>query len=347
MLEFLAIPCLLGALALVPKGNNDRKTIEKIFKNVGYGIPRKGTPGDVDYPRYRGKEGVYESYECTVCYKKPTKECKKEGHKIVGVEKIGMEYKFSVPKGLPGTNMKNMETNTNVFSDGLKKPVRFSFRNGLLHLKVYDRDVPKFVPYNVLVKEPDKWMAPIGIGLDGTVWRDFDAIPHMIISGTTRFGKTVAIKLLMTYLIENHPEDVELYVIDLKGGLEFGRYKNLKQMHGFARNVDEAFNLLFKLANSVPEITVGKGKFKEKIQLPMGEMIKEYEVFSKNMWSNIVDTPIKKRKFVIVDEAAQLSPEKWMPDKTKDDMGACQSYLSEIARLGGALGYRLIFCTQY
>ena len=351
MLEYLAIPCVLGALALVPKRNNDRVTIEKIFKNVGYGIPRKGSPGEMDYPRYRGKEVVYEFYICSECNKEPKPKCYKLKHKIIGEERIGMEFKFSIPYGLPGTNMKNMEKNTNIFTDGLKKPVKLEFSYGLLRIKVYDRGVPSFVPYEVLRKEPNKWVAPLGVGLDGTVWRDFDAIPHMIIAGTTRFGKTVALKLLMTYLIENHPDDVELYVIDLKGGLEFSRYRNLKQMKGFARNVKEAFDLLFSLVNTIPELTLeegpGKKKKKVKVKVPLGQMIRDYEMFDKNMWSNIVDTPIKKRRFVIVDEAAQFSAEKWMPDDVKNDMGACQSYLSEIARLGGALGYRLIFCTQY
>jgi DNA segregation ATPase FtsK/SpoIIIE, S-DNA-T family len=71
------------------------------------------------------------------------------------------------------------------------------------------------------------------------------------------------------------------------------------------------------------------------------------EEFKRNVWSNIVNTPISKRLFVVVDEGDQLAPDKFMTKEQKNRLGACQRILGEIARIGGALGIRLIFCTQY
>ena len=311
LLEFLAIPCVMLAAALVPKRNNDRKKIDNIFKNVGYGIRKPN--GDVSYPRFKKKVPLDNA----------------------------VEYWYSVPLGLPASKMSDVESKMKVFADGLKRPVKVRYEDGFLKVKSYtkglpglDRDGNPELVYSSLPKRKSKWVSPMGMALDGMVWRDFDAIPHMIIAGTTRFGKTVALKLNVTYLIENHPDDIDIYIIDLKGGLEFGPYENLKQIKGVASNVEEAKLLLKYLTNAE------EGE-------PLGLMQQEYNYYREKKWTNVVNTPIKKRTFVIVDEAAQLTPEKWMNQRMKADMGMCQYYLSEIARLGGALGYRLMFCTQY
>ena len=61
----------------------------------------------------------------------------------------------------------------------------------------------------------------------------------------------------------------------------------------------------------------------------------------------MVETNIKERYFIIVDEGAELCPDKSMNREQQKLLGACQQMLSHIARIGGALGFRLIFCTQY
>ncbi|WP_297989109.1 FtsK/SpoIIIE domain-containing protein [uncultured Anoxybacillus sp.] len=170
------------------------------------------------------------------------------------------------------------------------------------------------------------WVIPLGCNEKGWHFHDFDKTPHCTISGTTRFGKTVMLKNIMTYLIEHHPDDVEFVILDMKGGLEFGRYKNLKQVVDVASNPVEAFNAL--------------GKVK-------AFMEQQEALFKANGWSNVVNTPIQKRLFVIVDEGAQLAPDRFMTKEQKDMLASCQHTLGEIARIGGALGIRLIFCTQY
>ncbi|MGI4199065.1 FtsK/SpoIIIE domain-containing protein, partial [Klebsiella pneumoniae] len=170
------------------------------------------------------------------------------------------------------------------------------------------------------------WVAPIGKRFDGLVWHNFDHVPHMTVAGTTRFGKTVFLKVLMTYLIEHHPDDVELYLIDLKGGLEFGPYERLKQVKKVASNAQEGAMLLTEVHE---------------------RMERMYKYFRHNGWTNVIDTPEQKRIFIIIDEAAQLAPEKWMTKDQKELLGMCQYFLGEITRLGGALGFREVFCTQY
>jgi len=173
--------------------------------------------------------------------------------------------------------------------------------------------------------ETEGWTLPIGTSLDGPVIHDFDKIPHMTIAGMTRQGKTVLLKLITAHLINNHPDDVEFYVIDLKGGLEFAQH-NYKQIRSIASNTLDAFNLLDSLSD---------------------EIERDMAFFKSKGYTNVLNTNIKKRKFIIVDEGAELVPHKYMDKDEKLDIDYCQYALSNIARVAGALGYRLIFATQY
>lgn len=213
-------------------------------------------------------------------------------------------YIYSVPYGLiDDPKLKNTLEKT------LGKKVDVSF-NRMLFIKVYHQTLPTNIKYDW--QSTKKWTVPIGKAHDNFIYHNFDKIPHMTIAGMTRQGKTVLLKLILAHLINNN-KHVEFYILDLKGGLEFGRYDKLKQVKNVSSNVSEAVSQL-------------------KI---ISKQLKSYMVhFKNNGYNNIVNTNIKKRTFIIVDEAAELDKE-------------CQKYLAEIARVGGALGYRLIFATQY
>lgn len=307
MIEWLAFPIALGVAAVIPSKQNDKRKIQTIFENTGYGIRTK--KGDTQFPKFKKRLSIMD-----------------------GNEEIGRRYLYMIPLGLPATKASEMEKNVGFFSDGLNRPVITEFRQVIkgdprkyLTISVFNKDIPNLYPYKE-VPDMDGWLIPLGRTLETTIWHDFEKTPHITVAGTTRFGKTVFLKVLMTYLIEHHPDDVEIYIIDLKGGLEFNRYKTLRQVKQVAKDPAEALQLL----QGVHE-----------------QMQKDYKLFSKKYWTNISNTPIKKRRFIIVDEAAQLAPEKWMTKDEKDILGECQWVLGEITRIGGGIGYREIFCTQY
>ncbi|MDA1958366.1 FtsK/SpoIIIE domain-containing protein, partial [Bacillus cereus group sp. BcHK114] len=139
-------------------------------------------------------------------------------------------------------------------------------------------------------------------------------------------GKTVFLKNVFTSLTLAQPEHIHLYIIDLKGGLEFGSYKHLKQVASVAEKPIEAFMVLSDILR----------KMEEKMQY-----------MKARHYTNVVETDMKERYFIIVDEGAELCPDKSMKKEKQKLLGACQQMLSHIARIGGALGFRLIFCTQY
>lgn len=158
------------------------------------------------------------------------------------------------------------------------------------------------------------------------VYLDFDKTPHMIGGGTTRYGKTNLTKVIMTDLIRKYGEDVELYLFDLKKGVEFGRYENLKQVKGLAIDITEAV----KLCDVILE-----------------DLAERMMYFKTMHWNNVIDSPVKKRTFVIVDEAGELVPESFMSEGEKKKHKKCQAALSHVARIGGGFGFRELFFSQY
>lgn len=167
-----------------------------------------------------------------------------------------------------------------------------------------------------------KWKIPMGRTHNRVIMHDFDLNPHMVIGGTTGFGKTKIIKHIMTALIESHPNDAKFFIIDMKGKLEFLRFQKLKQVEAVAGNAEEALVML---------------------QFLEGVLYKLFDLFAQNLWTNITETPITERIFIIVDEGAQLIPES-KNDKVKNGI---KSILEKIAALGRAIGMKLIFATQY
>lgn len=228
-------------------------------------------------------------------------------------------YTYHVPYGLVD------DEKLQVLEKVLNKPVKVLFTNQKLHIKVYNKSLRTEVPYNVFRSE-EGWKIPIGLSLDGPVYHDFDKLPHMIVSGTTTWGKTVFMRSLMVHLIEYHPEDAEFYILDLKGGLAFNPYRNLKQIKAVAGDFKES----------------------EKVLKMVKKRIKEDMKYLKSIDAeNAKEGKIPSRKFIILDEAGELKPESTMSKADKKYAQECQSILSHIARVAGQIGYKLIFGTQY
>ncbi|GGB56964.1 cell division protein FtsK [Lentibacillus populi] len=228
------------------------------------------------------------------------------------------EYIFNVPYGL--IDDPKLQP---ILAKTLHKPVHVYF-DGKLHIRVYKQKLSNKIDYNWHIA--DGWTVPIGQSQDKMIYHDFDKIPHMTVAGMTRQGKTVLLKLILAHLINNHPDDVQFNIIDLKGGLEFGWYDRLKQVKQVASNVNEAYALLSSVLKQIKS---------------------DMSRFKKGGYTNVLDTNISTRKFIIIDEAAELVPGSHLDKEEKKIYRYCQHAMSEIARIAGALGYRLIFCTQY
>jgi hypothetical protein len=191
--------------------------------------------------------------------------------------------------------------------------------DGTLIIKVYNEPIPERVNYQL----GKGWKVCVGLSREGMVYHDFDLIPHMVVAGMTRYGKSVFLKNVVTSLID---QPVTFTLIDLKGGLAFNRFASVSKVATVATDVPETLESLREIQKSM------KVKQKE-LLATKHEDIKE---------SN--DTH---RHFIIVDEGAEIASHGETNTERKKMKVECEQIVGEIARIGGGLGYRLIFATQY
>lgn len=195
------------------------------------------------------------------------------------------------------------------------KEIELEF-DGLLCIKVYDKPMPTKINWNEILLKPKTWSVPIGYTRSGDiVYHDFDKSKHLIVAGATGYGKSVILKLIVTTLIEQQPEDAELSLFDLKGGSAFHRFKDCKQVKYYGRNSEDVTEML------------------QKVKV---DMEKAFESVVDNGYEDVKEAKINKRHFIIIDEAADLAENK-----------KATEIITDIARRGRSAGYYLIFCTQY
>lgn len=228
-------------------------------------------------------------------------------------------YSYHVPYGLID------DPKLQVLKKTLNRPVEISFINGKLHIRVYKEKLKKHYSYG-LFESKGNWSIPVGMSQEGAIYHDFDTIPHMIVAGSTTWGKTVFMKGLMTHLIENNPNGVEFYILDLKGKLAFNRYRNLKQVKVIAGNYKESYRALSMVKKDIK---------------------KDMDYLLSIDAENAKEGNIPTRKFIIIDEAGELAPNPAMSDGDKEYVKSCQRIMSYVARVSGQVGYKMIFGTQY
>ncbi|EJR24644.1 MULTISPECIES: FtsK/SpoIIIE domain-containing protein [Bacillus cereus group] len=294
MLTLLVIPVAFVTVAYFSRGKeqSDKKKIAMFFEITKICVQHKG---ELRYPVF-------------------VKELE---------EDICINYVYKLPLGVPSQLIKKL---VEVLEEGLYKPVKISFHQRELYIRVFKQQLPDMWDWSKELLRKHTWKVIIGKALDRQVYHDFEKTPHMCVSGMTRFGKTVFLKNVMTSLILQQSQHVKFYIIDLKEGLEFSPYKELSQVVEVAENPDQALEMLIRVRE---------------------KMVKQIEMMKKSYFTNIIDTSIKDRCFIIVDEGANLWPTQGLPKKQRDVLFLCQEMLSEVARIGGGLGFRLIFCTQY
>ncbi|WP_226087496.1 FtsK/SpoIIIE domain-containing protein [Mesobacillus sp. S13] len=203
----------------------------------------------------------------------------------------------------------------------LNKEIEFEY-DGMLKIRVYDEGLTKDLPFNnEMLLKVKNWEVPIGVSYKEFIKHDFEKLQMLVVAGTTRYGKTVFLKNLITTLINNQPDNLKLTLIDLKGGLAFSRYVNCKQVNKVAKNAEETI---------------------EALEFIHDEMQQRQELFLTNGWEDIKEAGWKERHFIVVDEGAEIAM-----FENKEDRERATFLLGELARIGAGLGYRLVFATQY
>lgn len=230
------------------------------------------------------------------------------------------------------TNLKKLYTKK--LTD--RKEIELSY-DGMLIIRVYNEPMPTEVKF----QEGKGWKVVFGVTRDRNklIFHDFEKIPHICFGGATRYGKSNLINCIINSLIRQQPDNVKFHLIDLKGGVELCDYENIKQTVSISYEPEAALETLENAYNLM--------------------RIKQ-EVLKKAKKKKVEDAGITERHFIIIDEVGELNPDETVDKKDiKDKDGniihksektiklECQKYMSQIARLGAGLGFRLILATQY
>lgn len=208
----------------------------------------------------------------------------------------------------------------------LNKEIEMEY-DGMLIVRVYDEGLQeKYDLTEEILKRCKKWEVRLGKTLNNELIHNFEKAPHVLLGGATDMGKSNILNVIFTSLLYKNAEDVSFTLIDLKGGLEFGDYEVLNQVKDFASNVDEA---------------------KTALENTQKYMNKTFEYLRLNRFKDVKKAGIKRRHFVIIDEAAELTSEGESDKEIKDIKIQCENIIKDLARRGRASGIRLLYCTQY
>ncbi|WP_019241485.1 MULTISPECIES: FtsK/SpoIIIE domain-containing protein [Bacillus] len=199
--------------------------------------------------------------------------------------------------------------------EGGRKTVELDF-NGALVVRVYEQDMPILLEFKREFFDSLRgWEVLVGATHKSVIKHDFDANTHLIVAGTSGGGKSVFLKSVITTLVTRKPSDANLYLIDLKGGLAFNRFRKLPNVRGLAKNPTEALE----------QLAIVQAKMNERIDYLLA-----------HGYEDVKEAGFSERYFVIIDEAADIAP-----------CDECTSIIEDIARRGRAAGFTLIYCTQY
>jgi S-DNA-T family DNA segregation ATPase FtsK/SpoIIIE len=162
----------------------------------------------------------------------------------------------------------------------------------------------------------------VGVLETGAAWvLDLRRVPHWLIVGATRSGKSTLINALVAGLA---PQSVALVGIDCKGGMELSLYE--PRLSALATNREQAVRLLAAL-----------------VDLTLDRMTVCRAARVRNIWG----LPEKERPVpvvVIVDEIAELFLVASRSEK--DEAHAAGTALIRLAQLGAALGVFLVVAGQ-
>jgi DNA segregation ATPase FtsK/SpoIIIE, S-DNA-T family len=184
----------------------------------------------------------------------------------------------------------------------------------------------------------DRLRAPIGICADGTVLElDIkesaqDGMgPHGLVIGATGSGKSELLRTLVLALAATHPpEQLNLVLVDFKGGATFAGMASLPHVAAVITNLQDDLALVDRMQEALS----GEMNRRQEILRAAGNLvsIRDYD----RARQRGADLPPLPSLFIVVDEFSELLSQK--PDFA--------DLFAQIGRLGRSLGLHLLLASQ-
>ena len=203
---------------------------------------------------------------------------------------------------------------------------------GVLVTEMLRHSIPEHVSYQEMYsasRPPGRFLIGLGRGRRGSLWMDLDSCPHLLVGGMTGGGKSVFLRQALTFLCREHgPEDLQLALIDLKGGVELAHFSYLPHS-------------IYPLADSL----LSASETLERVRQELDRRLRE--VREAASLGRPAAPPSWPRLLVVVDEVAELTCRDLGDDRAaRAAKQAASGRLGEIARLGRSVGVHIVCCTQ-
>lgn len=206
------------------------------------------------------------------------------------------------------------------------------------HILLYLAPGNAKLPSKIYLPILDKYLPKIMLGesLDGPVIVDLNKQPHFLVAGSTGSGKTTLIKSIIVQLLIDHYSSCNVFLIDLKGGLDYP--PNWRgDLCTFSSTPEDALSLLTYVVQELEQ---------RKVLFSMAGQQQVKTCSSLDTYNQLRPDNILPRIAVVVDEIAELTDTTGMDKEHKDLSKAIIGNLSTIARLGRAFGINLFIGTQ-
>ena len=224
--------------------------------------------------------------------------------------------------------------------------------------------IPKHVKWPALyAKLPGntRFEVPVGLGLGHKFhWLDMLEAKNLLIGGTTGFGKSIMINgLLCSLLSQNSPNELRLFLVDLKEGVEFTPYDGIPHLGGdmrFTRNeesgeIEIVDNDHVKTAK--PPLFAGKIIYREEmVEIILdyfqaeirrrGELFRHRGIRNVAHWNEKFPNEKMAVWLIVWDEFAQIL--RLLSSKVAN---RCMQKVSSVGEKGRAFGLGQVICTQY
>lgn len=195
-----------------------------------------------------------------------------------------------------------------------------------IYLAPGDAVIPQRADWDDVYLDKRDFAFTLGICLDGLYSVDLNVAPHVLIAGSTGSGKTVLIKNIIHQALK---KGAEVYLIDLKGGLDYPEdWKN--RDCSFCAEQQSALSLL---AQAVEELE------RRKIILAQHHS-PNIEVYRREHDGSLAHI------LIVLDEIAELTDTTGLDKEHKEMVHTTIALLSTLARMGRAYGIHLLVGTQ-
>jgi len=236
-----------------------------------------------------------------------------------------IQVMFKLPYGL---NYKSIIDKTKYFADAMTAQVNIENRRGLLMVEVIKGIIPEKYRYNFnYIEHMDKCVPiPIGVSVNGMpIIVDLAIVPHIILGGVTRSGKSILLTGISDSLMQNH--NVKLFIIDLA----MTDFVHLKDYCIFGYNLDSAEIILEYLMQELE---------RRRYLLVEGNCVNIIKYNKKY--------PDNKMKYyvLIIDEFAFTSPRRSDDKNTKKRRQRLQSIVADLGMMSAKAGIHLIIAMQ-